>query len=173
MALHRPIDSTPALGANGAMDEWIALKSAILAATGLDRDAVQAYLALGLLFGIAFAFRLRLCSPLPWLSVLAVALANKGATIYADHLVEHWEITLALRDLANIMLAPTVLFLASRFTPQIFAAPTKPLVFVPDAMRLPAPRQEEVLEAEFEICEELRVVADPPRRRTSIKRAAG
>jgi hypothetical protein len=156
------------------MDEWTALKSAILAAAGLDRDAVQVYVALALLFGVAFAFRLRLSSPIPWLAVMAVALANKGAAIYADGLIERWEITLGLRDLANIMLAPTILFLASRFMPQLFAAPTKPILFMPDAVRLPAPRQEEVLEAEFEICEDLRVAAAPPRRRAApAKRAAG
>jgi len=153
------------------MDEWTALKSAILAASGLDRDAVQVYAALALLFGVAIAFRLRLSSPLPWLAVLAVALANKGAAIYADALIERWEITFALRDLANIMLAPTLLFLASRFRPQLFAAPTKPIVFVPGGMRLPAPRQEEVLEAEFEICEDLLAAPPPQRRATPSKRA--
>jgi hypothetical protein len=103
-----------------------AIKAAVAAWTGLERDALHIYSAFIIQIGSAAVFRRTLASPWPWLVVLAFALTNEWLDMYGDDLVEEWEKAAALHDLWNTMLLPTLLLLVARFAPRLIAAPRPP-----------------------------------------------
>lgn len=103
-----------------------AIKAAIAAWTGLERDALHIYAALIIQLGSAALLRRTLASPWPWLSVLAFAMANEWLDMSGDKLIEQWEKEAALHDLWNTMLLPTLLLLVVRFAPRLTAPPRQP-----------------------------------------------
>jgi hypothetical protein len=105
-----------------------AIKAAVAAWTGLERDALHIYVALIIQLVSAALLRRTLASPWPWLIVLAFALANEWLDIHRDNLVEDWEKAASLHDLWNTMLLPTLLLLVIRFAPRLTtrAAPSEP-----------------------------------------------
>ena len=54
-----------------------AIKLTIVAATGMDKDALHIYVGLAVFFTVAVFFRKPLRSPWPWLAVLVIALAGE------------------------------------------------------------------------------------------------
>jgi hypothetical protein len=107
-----------------AMDSE-AIKAAIAAWTGLERDALHIYAALIIQLGSAALLRRTLASPWPWLAVLVFALANEWVDMNRDSLIEDWEKQAALHDLWNTMLLPTLLLLVVRFAPRL-TGPARP-----------------------------------------------
>lgn len=99
--------------------DWEQVKSAISVWTELERDALHIYAAILLQIASAALLRRSLASPLPWLAVLAAALANEALDMRRDGLFEEWERAAALHDLWNSMLVPTVLLLLARFAPRL------------------------------------------------------
>ena len=97
--------------------DWEAIKAAVAAWTGLERDALHIYAAILIQIGAAALFRRTLASPWPWLVVLAFALTNEWLDMNRDNLIEPWEEAAALHDLWNSMLLPTLLLLVARFAP--------------------------------------------------------
>lgn len=99
--------------------DWEAMKQAVAAWTGLERDALHIYAAILIQLGSAALLRRTLASPWPWLVVLAFALANEWLDVNRDNLIEAWEEAAALHDLWNTMLLPTLLLLVVRFVPRL------------------------------------------------------
>lgn len=106
--------------------DWEQVKNAISIWTELERDALHIYAAIFLQIGSAALLRRSLASPLPWLTVLAAALANEALDMRRDGLFEAWERDAALHDLWNSMLVPTILLLLVRFAPRLVARPAAP-----------------------------------------------
>lgn len=96
-----------------------AIKAAVQAWTGLERDALHIYAAILIQIGSAALLRRTLASPWPWLVVMIFALANEWLDMNRDRLIEQWEKDAALHDLWNTMLAPTLLLLVVRFAPRL------------------------------------------------------
>jgi hypothetical protein len=96
-----------------------AIKAAVAAWTGLERDALHIYAAIIIQLGSAALLRRTLASLWPWLIVLALALTNEWLDMHRDNLVEDWEKAAALHDLWNTMLLPTLLLLVVRFAPRL------------------------------------------------------
>jgi hypothetical protein len=96
-----------------------AIKAAVAAWTGLERDALHVYAAVIIQLGSTALLRRTLASPWPWLIVLGFALANEYLDMHNDNLVEDWEKAAALHDLWNTMLLPTLLMLVVRFAPRL------------------------------------------------------
>lgn len=103
-----------------------AIKAAIAAWTGLERDALHIYAALVIQLGSAALLRRTLASPWPWLSVLAFAMANEWLDMSGDRLIEQWEKEAALHDLWNTMLLPSFLLLVARFAPSLMTRKRRP-----------------------------------------------
>jgi hypothetical protein len=99
--------------------DWEAVKAAVAAWTGLERDALHIYAAILIQIGSAALLRRTLASPWPWLVVLAFAVGNEWLDVQRDRLVEEWEKGAALHDLWNTMLLPTLLALLVRFAPRL------------------------------------------------------
>jgi hypothetical protein len=106
--------------------DWEQVKSAIAIWTELERDALHIYAAILLQIVAAALLRRSLASPLPWLAVLAAALANESLDIRRDGVFEAWERAAALHDLWNSMLVPTILLLLVRFAPRLVTRPPGP-----------------------------------------------
>ncbi|HEX8468416.1 MAG TPA: hypothetical protein VF620_11490 [Allosphingosinicella sp.] len=96
-----------------------AIKAAVAAWTGLERDALHIYFAFIIQLVSAAVFRRTLGSPWPWLVVLAFALTNEWLDMFRDDLAEDWEKAASLHDLWNTMLLPTLLLLVVRFAPRL------------------------------------------------------
>lgn len=103
--------------------DWQHIKDVIALWTDLERDALHIYAALLVQVASAWILRKRLAHFLPWLCVLAFAVANEWLDTYGDGLVEQWELDAGLHDLWNSMLLPTWLLLLARFAPRLFVAP--------------------------------------------------
>ena len=95
-----------------------ALKAAVEAWTGLDRDALHVYAAVLIQLASAALLRRTLASPWPWLVVLAFALGTHGPTV-SRRSSRGVEKAAALHDLWNTMLLPTLLLLVVRFVPRL------------------------------------------------------
>jgi hypothetical protein len=102
--------------------DWYHIKQGVELFTGLHMDALHVHA--GVLGQVAAAFILRrpLASPLPWLAVLAVVLANEWYDlqyeIWPDRGMQYGE---SFRDLWNTMLVPTLLLALARFCPSLFS----------------------------------------------------
>lgn len=100
--------------------QWFEFKNWLELSTGLDRDSLHIYAGVGVQLAVSFVIRRSLASPIPWLFVAAVALANE----YYDHafvpvtLYGHQEIfDETVRDIWNTLLLPSVLLLIAKFRP--------------------------------------------------------
>ena len=104
--------------------DWHQIKEWLEQASGLDMDAFHIYAGLLIQVLAALALRRSLRSPIPWLIVLAAAIANE---VY-DYNYDYWagaeralQRAESYKDLWNTMLAPTLLLLLARLRPQLFA----------------------------------------------------
>ncbi len=107
---------------------WFELKNWLELSTGLDRDSLHIYAGVGVQLAIAFLIRRSLASPIPWLCVVAVALANEyydysfipenvsGNIGYYDE---------GIRDIWNTLLLPTLLWTIARFWPNLLTGRRK------------------------------------------------
>ncbi len=100
--------------------QWFELKNWLELSTGLDRDSLHIYAGVGVQLAVAFLLRRSLASPIPWLFVAAVALANE----YYDYAFvpealhgnpDYYEE--AVRDVWNTLLLPSVLLVIAKFYP--------------------------------------------------------
>lgn len=92
------------------------IKLAIVAATGLEKDALHVYVGLAVFFGVGALSRRRLRSAAPWLSVLAVAIVGEIVDMIDDlSMYGHWNWTASVHDVANTLFWPTVICLLVRF----------------------------------------------------------
>ncbi len=89
--------------------QWFELKNWLELSTGLDRNSLHIYAGVGVQLTVAFLLRRSVASPIPWLFVAVVALANE----YYDHafvpvaLSGHQEIfDETVRDIWNTLLLP-------------------------------------------------------------------
>ena len=94
-----------------------AIKTAIVAATGLSRDALHIYVGLATFFLAAALIKRPLGSFLPWLVVLAVASTGELVDL-RDDIVSfgYWRWDASLHDIVNTVFWPTVLLLLARFS---------------------------------------------------------
>ena len=101
--------------------DWYGVKEWLEYWTGLDMDSLHVHA--GVLGQLAAALLLRrsVRSVVPWLLVLAAALANEAY----DFQYEIWpdrsaQLDAGVRDVWNTMLLPTVLLVLARFCPRVF-----------------------------------------------------
>lgn len=88
------------------------IKLAIVAATGLEKDTLHVYVGLAVFFAVTAVSRRRLRSVVPWLSVLAVAIAGELIDMIDDFSsLGHWNWGASLRDIVNTLFWPTVIWL--------------------------------------------------------------
>lgn len=87
-----------------------AAKIAIVEAVGLSKDALHIHFGLAIMILVALALRKPVGSLLPWLAVLAAAVAGELWDA-VDHMrmFGEWRTRTSLRDLFNTLLWPTVL----------------------------------------------------------------
>lgn len=100
------------------MTDWLQFKLQIVAAIGLDRDALHVYFSVLIQFAVALGFRRSLGHWLPWLAVLVAACVNE----VLDFRVEIWpqaamQAAMAIHDIVNSMILPTILLAAVRWLP--------------------------------------------------------
>ena len=98
-----------------AVQDWSALKDVLKGNIGLHDDALHVVAGVLLQLAAALALRRQLASPLPWLAVLALELANEAS----DLLIEHWpdrahQLSEGGWDLVMTMVLPTVVLLVAR-----------------------------------------------------------
>jgi len=103
--------------------DWHGVKVWLETAVGLNMDALHVYFGLAILVGAAVILRKPLRSPLPWLVLFALELANE----YYDWTYEIWppserarQAAEGIRDIWNTMALPTLLLIASRWFPGLF-----------------------------------------------------
>ena len=111
-----------------APHDWHQLKEWLEHAVGLNMDALHVYFGLAIFVAVALVLRKPLRSPIPWLVLLALELANE----YYDWTYEIWpgpdraiQAAEGIRDIWNTMAVPTFLLLASRFFPGLFTGSRK------------------------------------------------
>ena len=104
------------------MTAWYQVKLLMEHATGVSMDAL--HILVGVLVQLSFAalFRLQVRNWLPWVFVLVLALLNEAS----DFWVERWpqpamQFGESLKDVVLTMLVPTMLMLALRLRPAMFA----------------------------------------------------
>jgi hypothetical protein len=92
------------------------IKLAIVAATGLSKDALHIYVGLVVFLAMAAVLRKPLRSIIPWLVVVAVAIAGEALDMRDDVAsLGYWRWNASLHDILNTIFWPTVLFLLARF----------------------------------------------------------
>jgi len=92
------------------------IKLAIIAVTGLSKDALHIYVGLAVFLATAVVLRKPLRSIVPWLAVVAVAVAGELLDMRDDVAsLGYWRWGASLHDVLNTIFWPTVLFLLARF----------------------------------------------------------
>lgn len=106
-----------------APHDWHQVKDWLEHALGLNMDALHVYFGLAILIVAALVLRKPLRSPLPWLVLLALELANE----YYDWTYEIWpgperaiQAAEGMRDMWNTMAVPTLILIVSRWFPRLF-----------------------------------------------------
>ncbi|MBV9929833.1 MAG: hypothetical protein JO013_02680 [Alphaproteobacteria bacterium] len=106
-----------------APHDWHQLKEWLEHAIGLNMDALHVYFGVAILVLAALILRRPLRSPIPWLVLLALELANE----YYDWTYEVWpgpdraiQAAEGLRDIWNTMALPTFLLVVSRWFPGLY-----------------------------------------------------
>lgn len=108
--------------------DWYGIKEWLEISIGLHEDALHIYAGLAALIAAALILRRPLASPLPWLILLVLALANEAYDLNYDPWPDRADIqpnrdaqyAESLKDLWNTMLVPTVLLLLCRLMPRVF-----------------------------------------------------
>jgi uncharacterized membrane protein YjdF len=115
--------------AAAAPHDWHQVKAWLEHAIGLNMDALHVYFGLVILIVAALLLRRSLKSPLPWLVLLVLELANE----YYDWTYEVWpgperqiQAAEGIRDIWNTMAVPTFLLVASRWFPRLFTGASAP-----------------------------------------------
>jgi hypothetical protein len=94
-----------------------AIKLAIVAATGLSKDALHIYVGLGVYLLAALALRKRLQSLAALLAVVLVACLGEVLDMRDDiHSLGYWRWSASLHDVVNTSFWPFVLFSLGRWT---------------------------------------------------------
>jgi hypothetical protein len=96
---------------------FVELKLAIEAITGLSQDALHIFAAVIIQLCVAAVLRRGVGNPLPWAVVLLAELVNEWADIHIDGVFERPETWTSLHDVWNTMLLPTLLLIAGRWAP--------------------------------------------------------
>ena len=105
------------------MQQWIAIKSEIVALLSLKRDALHVYAGVGVQIVASLLLRRPIAHLAPWFVVLCVEFLNEAVTGLADGMFEQWEIDGATHDLLNVTALPTALMLLARYAPGLFSRP--------------------------------------------------
>ena len=101
-----------------------AIKLAIVAATGLSKDALHVYVGLAVFLVVAAISKRPLSSWLPWVAALLVAMAGELIDMRDDlSSLGYWRWSASMHDIVNTILWPTV-FLTAR-SMQVLAARVK------------------------------------------------
>ena len=101
---------------------WVQFKHYLSEITGLHQDALHIYAALLIQVTAAICLRRSLASIVPWLSVLAILIANESVDLLEPGKpIEQWQVLGGLRDLWNTLALPTVLWLLARHAPSLIA----------------------------------------------------
>lgn len=88
-----------------------AVKLAVVAATGLSKDALHTYVGLAVFVGVAIASRRPLSSWLPLLAVIMVAGLGELLDMRDDFSsLGHWRWSTSLHDIVNTSFWPSVFF---------------------------------------------------------------
>lgn len=107
--------------------DWHEIKQAAEQLSGLDMDSLHVHVGVMAQLAAALVLRRPVRSVIPWLLVLAAAIANE---VY-DYRYEIWEdrslqLDGGIRDIWNTMLLPTILLAAARFYPRLFTGKPAP-----------------------------------------------
>ncbi len=99
-----------------ALLDWQDTKDAIRDHANLSQDALHIYAALAIFIGACILFRWKPSQWKPWLLVLAAQCLNEYLDV-RDSLADDGVIWIwgNIKDMANTMLAPTVLLVAARY----------------------------------------------------------
>lgn len=99
------------------------IKLAIVATTGLSKDALHIYIGMAALFATAAILRKPLRSFAPWLVVLFIALLGELIDIIDEIIhIGYWNWAISAYDIANTLFWPTVICLFVRHVSFLWAA---------------------------------------------------
>ena len=101
--------------------QWFEIKIWLESSIGLDRDSLHIYAGVGIQLVVALFCRRSLASPIPWLFVVAAALANEyydytRLGVRLDRISENYYDG-TVRDIWNTLLLPTMFLLIAKFRP--------------------------------------------------------
>lgn len=92
------------------------IKLVIIAATGLSKDALHIYVGLAAFLTSAAVLGKPLRSIVPWLVVVAIAIAGEVVDMRDDVAsLGYWRWSASLHDILNTLFWPTVLMLLAKF----------------------------------------------------------
>ena len=104
------------------MTEWYELKQFLEHASGFSMDALHVIAGVAVQLAAAALLRSSVARWAPWLILLALELLNEAADLY----VEQWpqrgmQLGEGVKDVLLTMALPTLLLLAARLRPALFA----------------------------------------------------
>lgn len=92
------------------------IKLAIVAATGLSKDALHIYVGLAVFLAAVILLRKPLRSIVPWLMVVSVAITGEVLDMRDDiSSLGYWRWGASLHDIFNTLFWPSVLLLLAKF----------------------------------------------------------
>ena len=103
--------------------DWFQLKIALSEALGVSQDALHILGGIGLHLLAAAVIRRSLSHPLPWLLVVALAVANEFFDLRLEiwpNRDDQWGET--AKDLLTTLLAPTFFLLIARWAPSLLVS---------------------------------------------------
>ena len=91
------------------------IKLAIVAATGLSKDALHIYVGLAVFLAAVVVLRKPLRSIVPWLVIFAIAIAGEVLDMRDDiATLGYWRWGASLHDVLNTLFWPTMLLLIAK-----------------------------------------------------------
>jgi hypothetical protein len=94
-----------------------AIKLAMVAVTGLSKDALHVYVGLAIYLLAALGVRKSMRSPIPIVVVAAVACLGEVVDMIDDlRSLGHWRWGASLHDIANTVAWPLILYFLARYT---------------------------------------------------------
>ncbi len=106
---------------------WFETKNMLEIWSGLDRDALHIYAALLIQLTTAAVLRKSVRNIIPWLIVLALTVLNEASDFRLNTLSGDpydVRVQVAVHDLWNSMLLPTLLLMVARFWPRLLTGST-------------------------------------------------